>query len=91
MLVAKEKYIADFYFRTKVYRAARFRYRNIMKQYDDNDLLLLSMARVVESSLKMKDKKTCTRDASAFIEVLTKKEQAVKDKLKNLNSMCEEL
>lgn len=91
MLLNKEKYIADFYYRTKVYKAARYRYKKIMKEFDDNKVLLMAMERVVLSSLKMKDAKSCKRDAKAFMRVLNKKEQQVKKRLTDLYSQCEAL
>lgn len=66
MLNSKEKYIADFYFKTKVYDAARFRYlRNIADKKDDK-LVKHSMVRVVESSLKLKAYEECITYANEY-------------------------
>lgn len=89
MLRDKEQYIADFYFKTKVYEAARFRYKQILKNFEQSKLLEYSMVRAVESSLMMNDKKACTRDAQAFIDVLNKKESATRNSLRVLKSKCE--
>jgi outer membrane protein assembly factor BamD len=59
MLSNKEKYIADFYFKTKVYDAARFRYLKNIEESKDDSLKKHSMLKVVESSLKMKSYQDC--------------------------------
>lgn len=91
MLRDKEQYIADFYFKTEVYEAARFRYKRILKMFEDDKLLKHSMLRAVESSLKLKEKDNCSRDASAFIGVLSNDESQTRNKLRNLKLKCEDL
>ena len=91
MLKAKEKYIADFYFKTEVYQAARYRYKQILQMYDEESLLKHSMLRAVESSLKLKEKENCSRDADAFIGVLSDKEEQTRTKLRSLKQKCEAL
>ncbi len=59
MLRDKEKYIADFYFKTEVYDSARYRYLDIIKNQKDPELLSHSMARVVEASYLLKEYKAC--------------------------------
>src|SRR5690606_29158789 len=43
MIQKKEKYIADFYYRTEVFDAARYRYLDIIKSFKDPDLRKHSM------------------------------------------------
>jgi outer membrane protein assembly factor BamD len=61
LLVQREKYIADFYYKTKVYDAARFRYLLILDEFQDEELLQHSMLRVVESSLELGEKDQCLK------------------------------
>ena len=56
----KEKYIADFYFRTKEYFSARYRYLRIIKNFSDEDLKAHAMVRVVTSSKNLNEKEKCT-------------------------------
>jgi outer membrane protein assembly factor BamD len=91
MLRSKEKYIADFYFKTEVFEAARYRYKQILQMYEDEELLKHSMLRAVESSLKLKEKDNCSRDAEVFLGVLGIKEAQTRTKLRNLKQQCEAL
>jgi len=55
----REQYIADFYFKTKVFDAARFRYLLILNEFQDETLLQHSMLRVVEASYELGEKDQC--------------------------------
>jgi outer membrane protein assembly factor BamD len=59
MLKSRQKYIADFYFKTEVYDSARFRYLDILSKFKDRALREHAMLRVVESSLHLKEKDKC--------------------------------
>lgn len=91
ILKAKELYIADFYFKTEVYEAARYRYKRILQMYEDEDLLKHSMVRAIQSSLKLKEKENCSRDADAFIGILDKREALLRLQLSKLKLQCEDL
>lgn len=73
MIRSKEKYIADFYFKTKVYKAARYRYLKIMREFTDANLLDHAMKRIVMSSLKAGEPEKCESFYKKFSEHLTDK------------------
>lgn len=66
MLRDKEQYIADFYFKTKVYDAARFRYLEILKLFNDKKLIEHAAIRVLESSAKLDDRGACDNYYKSF-------------------------
>lgn len=60
MILGKEKYIGDFYYKTEVFDAARYRYLNIISQYKNaHELVAHSMVRVLISSAKLREKDKC--------------------------------
>lgn len=67
MLASKEKYIADFYYKTKVWESARYRYKDILKGvlYDES-LKDYYIERVLTASLMNKDKDDCLNDFTRF-------------------------
>jgi outer membrane protein assembly factor BamD len=56
MLEKKEIYIADFYFKTKDYFAAKARYEDILVTLKDEQERPRIMARIVESEEKLNQK-----------------------------------
>lgn len=58
-IVDKEQYIADFYFKTKNYEAALWRYRYIQANMEDRDLLSHAKFREVLSLEKLAQYKEC--------------------------------
>jgi outer membrane protein assembly factor BamD len=68
MLQNKEKYIADFYFKTEVYDAARYRYSAIIKKFNDKKLTDHSILRALLSSIKIDDKVFCAQNHSLYLE-----------------------
>ncbi|MBL7664166.1 MAG: outer membrane protein assembly factor BamD [Bacteriovoracaceae bacterium] len=85
MLRQKERYIADFYFKTKVYEAARYRYLEIIKAINEEGLRKHSMVRAVESSLKMKDYEGCVKFSEEFVRYVTGKD---KESIEGNKSEC---
>lgn len=67
----KEKYVADFYFKTEIYKAARYRYEIIIDLFKNKKLLSHSTERIVESSYQMKDYKRCVKDFNKYKIYLT--------------------
>ena len=59
MLQDKEQYIADFYFKTEVWDAARYRYLDILKNFKDTDLVDHAALRVLQSTTKLEEKNSC--------------------------------
>ncbi|MBP9674014.1 MAG: outer membrane protein assembly factor BamD [Bacteriovoracaceae bacterium] len=69
----KEQYIADFYFKTKEYQAARERYLLLLTMLEMEADKLISahaMNRIIESSYKMKDFSACALYAEQYKDFL---------------------
>jgi len=79
MIRDKEQYIADFYFKTKVYDAARFRYKSIIEEFREPKMRSHAMIRTFLSSAKLGDKSYCRQHNEFY------KEMVAKDYLKKLN------
>lgn len=62
----KEKYIADFYFKTKVYDAARFRYENILTDFRDPELRSHAVLRIFEASENLGEPQYCKRNKDIY-------------------------
>jgi outer membrane protein assembly factor BamD len=71
LLQKKEQYIADFYFKTDVYQAARHRYLDILKNFTDRDLRNHSIYRVLRSSLELKEPEMCKKHYKKFSNEVT--------------------
>jgi outer membrane protein assembly factor BamD len=79
-ILSREKYIADFYFKTKVYDSARHRYLIIIDRFKDEDLRSYSMARVLMSSYHLKEREECEQFYQKFSsQVNQKHEREFKD------------
>lgn len=63
----KEKYIADFYFKTKVYDAAIFRYKGILEQIKNSEILKHSQIRIVKAAWLSDNYQDCIRYAQQFL------------------------
>ncbi|OUR92864.1 hypothetical protein A9Q84_20335 [Halobacteriovorax marinus] len=62
MIVDKEQYIGDFYYRTEAYDAARYRYLSIIDRFKNApELKSHSMIRIVMSSEKLGEKEDCSK------------------------------
>ncbi len=73
MLREKDQYIADFYFKTKVWEAARYWYIDILTRHAAEEKLRQhSMLRVVESSFHMKKWQECQLYAEKFSPLVDK-------------------
>ncbi len=61
-LELKERYIADFYYKTDIYDSARFRYLKILNDYQDSqELRDHSMVRIVFASAYLSHKRDCLK------------------------------
>ena len=85
MLKEKEKYIADFYFRTEVYISARYRYLDILKRYQETPLRNISMVRVLESSFYLKDYSSCLKYLKVYRGLVSKE---YKSKIDSVGKKC---
>ena len=85
MLKEKDKYIADFYFRTEVYTSARYRYLDILKHYEETLLRNMSMLRVLESSFFLKDYSSCLKYFEIYRGLVSKE---YKSKIDSVGNKC---
>lgn len=81
MIEAKEKYIADFYFKTKVYDAARFRYISILESFKSPKLISHSLMRALQSSVNLKEYKTCVATGDKYRSMVSGSGQTSVDKI----------
>ncbi len=88
MLQNKERYIADFYFKTEVWEAARFRYLLILQKFRNMELRQHAMKRVLESSLKMKRPGECIRYGELYLKQIS---DSARDNLEKVVSKCQKL
>lgn len=72
MLLDKEQYIADFYFKTEVFSAARWRYLDILENFNDKKLRKHSMIRIVAASKELKEYEKCISFADKYFPLLGK-------------------
>jgi outer membrane protein assembly factor BamD len=76
MLRAKDQYVADFYFKTGVWQAARWWYQDILDRYRKGDPLPAhAMVRMVASSCQMKKWDDCLLLAEKFRPLVDKKDR----------------
>lgn len=69
MFKEKEQYIADFYFKTKIFDAARYRYLAMIDEFKESNILDHSIIRVLLSSLELGEKPECVQ----YAKILRKK------------------
>ncbi len=81
----KEKYIADFYFKTEKFQAASIRYQNILNSFKTKDLLEHSKLRVVDSERRQGKFKECIAFANQFLSTMDKQKSA----LQEVKKLCE--
>ncbi|MCF8058006.1 MAG: outer membrane protein assembly factor BamD [Bacteriovoracaceae bacterium] len=70
MIRQKEKYIADFYFKTEVYDAARFRYENIIEVFQEPNVRGHAMVRAIKASVELKDMNYCNQNKGVYSELI---------------------
>lgn len=85
MLINRELYVADFYFRTKVYDSAKFRYLEIIERDYDRDIRDLAMKRVVYSAYRLKEHEECQNYYQQFIHSISEKNRG---KLEQVAKRC---
>ncbi len=83
-ILKKEKYVADFYFKTKKFSAARWRYLDILKKFSSKDIVDHSKVRIVESSSAMNDHQLCVEYAIEYKDSLEEKSAKYLSELMNL-------
>jgi outer membrane protein assembly factor BamD len=85
MILKKELYIADFYYRTDVHQAARWRYLRILENGFSKKDRELAMVRIVETSHRMGEFEQCL---SFYGRYQTAVEQTRKKKMQSTAVLC---
>jgi outer membrane protein assembly factor BamD len=85
MLREKERYIADFYFKTKVYQGARYWYEELFTNSSKKEDKQHSMFRIIASSELMKDYKGCINFGEKFNPEIDKQ---YKEELESILKRC---
>lgn len=80
MIRDKEQYVADFYYKTEVFKAARWRYTNILASFEDKDLRSHAMKRLVQTNYHLKEYNKCLEHASSFGKKVSKSDKVVVEK-----------
>lgn len=86
MLREKDFYIADFYFKTKEYAAARYWYLDILENHQDGKSRSKAMLRTIEASSKLKEWEACIDYIEKFYQSVDK--QAQKE-IKSIKDQCQ--
>lgn len=79
MIRLKEKYIADFYFKTDVFDAARFRYENIIEEFQEPQIRSHAIIRTIKSSTELGDPDYCRKNKDIYAQLL------LEDRLNDFN------
>ncbi len=86
MLRQKDQYIADFYFKTKEWSAARYWYLDIMENHKESKLRHHAMVRTVEATRQLKEWDSCKDYSEKFLAEVDKEDKrAIKLSLDNCN------
>ena len=86
MLREKDYYIADFYFKTEVWQAARWWYQDILERYKEGDPIPHhAMVRMVGASNQMKKWDECLALVEKFTPIVDKESQ---EKIKSWERLC---
>lgn len=82
MLQDKSLYIANFYYKTKVFDAARYRYLNILSEHKEKEIQEKVKLKIVSSSMKLKDYEQCIRYSDLYKKNLSEKFHSELDKMR---------
>lgn len=84
MIQDKEKYIADFYFKVDKLKAAKWRYLNILENFEDKKLRAHAFSRALSLSYELKEYEFCHSISSSISEYdLSKKDRKEALEIKN--------
>ena len=76
LLMKKEKYIADFYFKTEVYDAAIYRYDEIIRDFRDQEIKDHCAVRILQAAYKLKDIGKCKQYSVKYMSEVTHQAKA---------------
>lgn len=86
MLREKDMYIADFYFKTKEYSAARYWYLDIIENHQDPKTRNHAMVRTVLATSKLKEWESCLDYVEKFYQLVDKEGQK---EIKSAKDSCQ--
>lgn len=86
MLREKDQYIADFYFKTKEYSAARYWYLDILENHNDKKTRNHAMTRTVMATSKLKEWQPCLDYAEKFYQLVDKEGRK---EIKSAKDLCQ--
>lgn len=86
MLREKDLYIADFYYKTKEYGAARYWYLDIIENHKDPETLHHAMTRIIASTAQRKEWEECLDYVEKFYQLVDKKAQK---EIKSIKEKCQ--
>lgn len=87
MVIDKEKNIADFYFKTESYKAAMWRYKYILENVKDIEIVRHSMLRLIQSSFYSNNFQECLHYSKNFIPLFQGPKM---DEALNFQNKCKE-
>lgn len=86
MLREKDEYIANFYFKTKEYSAARYWYLDILENHSDPRTRNHAMVRTILATSKLKEWQPCLDYVEKFYQDIDKKDQK---EIKSTKDKCQ--
>ena len=86
MLRQKDQYIADFYFKTGEYSAARYWYLDILENHQDNKIKNHAMLRTILATSKLKEWQSCLDYVEKFYQMVDKGSQS---EIKSIKNKCQ--
>ena len=86
MLREKDQYIADFYFKTKEYSAARYWYLDMLENHEDKKTRNHAMLRTILATSKLKQWEECLQYVEKFYQSVDK--EALKE-IKSIKDDCQ--
>lgn len=85
MLRQKDQYIADFYFKTDEYSAARYWYLDMLENHQDPKTRNHAMLRTILATYELKEWKPCLDYVEKFYQLVDKEAQS---EINSVKSMC---
>ncbi|HXH73707.1 MAG TPA: outer membrane protein assembly factor BamD [Bacteriovoracaceae bacterium] len=85
MLREKDKYVADFYFKTKEFSAARYWYLDILENHQDKPTRQHAMLRTILASYKLKEWQLCVDYAEKYTPEVDKE---IQEEINSTKEQC---
>lgn len=85
MLRQKDLYVADFYFKTKEYSAARYWYLDILDNHQDGKTRNHAMLRTIQATSHLKEWQPCMEYVEKFYQLVDKESQK---EIKSIQDLC---